>query len=302
MAEDILLNFGKTTGVDVSGDLEQLRKLGGNPDAIKKWAAGHAMEADKLLPKFETMILGGSIQRQGFDPLTGQPVAPGQTFKTTMTPGQAAQLQQSERHFQANQNKPIFSAEMGGFVVPPSAGKEASLIPVAGGKGKPLTEAQGNATGFGMRMAEANKIITDLEEKGKKDTGLLRTGVTGAVSSVPLIGEALGKGSDNVFNVLPSILGGLSEDQQKVLQARVNFITAIMRKESGAVISPTDFATAEKTYFPAAGDSAAVVKQKQQARQTAIKAMETAAGPGAAEIKSIGSAQQGKTGATVSNW
>jgi len=46
-------------------------------------------------------------------------------------------------------------------------------------------------------------------------------------------------------------------------------------------ISPSEFTTAEKVYFPAPGDSAEIVKQKQQARNTAIKAMKIMAGKGA---------------------
>ena len=129
------------------------------------------------------------------------------------------------------------------------------------------------------------KILKNLENAGLKDTGLLRAGVSGAVGAIPLVGGSISKGVDNVFNVLPSIMGGLSEDQQKTLQARVNFITAVLRKESGAAISPSEFETAEKNYFPAPGESAAVLKQKQNARQTAIKAMKVQAGPtGAPEI------------------
>jgi hypothetical protein len=102
---------------------------------------------------------------------------------------------------------------------------------------------------------------------------------------VPLIGETLAKGSDNIFNTLPSILGGLNERQQQTIQARVNFITAVLRKESGASISPTEFATAEKNYFPAPGESEKVVKQKQQAREMSINAMKIQAGPGAKFIQ-----------------
>lgn len=147
-----------------------------------------------------------------------------------------------------------------------------------------LTEGQAGATNFGIRMSEADKILSSLEGKGVKDTGLIRTGVSGIAGTVPLIGESLGKGVDNVFNVLPSIMGGLSREQQQTMQARVNFITAVLRKESGASISPSEFATAEKMYFPAAGDDAKAVQQKQQARQTAIRGMKIQAGPGAAEI------------------
>lgn len=157
--------------------------------------------------------------------------------------------------------------------------------PVMGKEAGKLTQDQGNATGFGMRMAQADAILKPLEASGLKNTGLIRSGVSGTFGATPFIGEALARGSDNIFNTLPTILGGLSEDQQKTVQARVNFVTAVLRKESGASISPTEFATAEKNYFPAPGDSAAVVKQKQDAREMAIKAMKIQAGPGAKFIQ-----------------
>lgn len=158
-----------------------------------------------------------------------------------------------------------------------------------------LTEGQGNATAYGMRMAQADSILKPLESEGLKNTGLIRSGVSGTLGATPLIGEALSRGTDNIFNALPTVLGGLNEDQQKTVQARVNFITAVLRKESGASISPTEFATAEKNYFPSPGDSEKVVKQKQDARDMAIKAMKLQAGPGA---KYIG----GQTGVTSSGW
>ena len=92
-------------------------------------------------------------------------------------------------------------------------------------------------------------------------------------------------------------MGGLSPEQQQVLQARINFITAILRKESGAAIGASEFATAEKNYFPKPGDDAAAIAQKQQARRTAIRAMEIQAGPGAKQMGGSG----GVPGASANN-
>ncbi|CAB5222654.1 hypothetical protein UFOVP378_19 [uncultured Caudovirales phage] len=153
--------------------------------------------------------------------------------------------------------------------------------PVMGKNVGSLTEGQGNSVTYGLRMKQSDDILKPLENAGLKDTGKIRSGVSGTLGAVPLIGEALARGSDNIFNTLPGILGGLSPEQQKVIQARTNFITAILRKESGASISPTEFATAEKNYFPAPGDPEEVVRQKQASREAAIKGMKISAGPGA---------------------
>jgi hypothetical protein len=88
-----------------------------------------------------------------------------------------------------------------------------------------------------------------------------------------------------MMNPLPGFMGGPSSEQQQVDQARRNFITAVLRKESGAAISPAEFSNEEKKYFPQAGDTADVIAQKQAARNLAIQAMTVQAGPqGARQI------------------
>jgi hypothetical protein len=164
-----------------------------------------------------------------------------------------------------------------------------AAAPAAGtplrGKGTALTETQSNATAFGMRMKEANSILTTLEQAGVKNTGLI-SGVAGSiVGVVPLIGDKLTGMTESVFNVLPRIMGGLSPEQQQVAQARLNFITANLRKESGATLLPSEFITEEKKYFPKPGDDETVIAQKQKARNLALKAMEIQAGPGAKNIQ-----------------
>ena len=176
-----------------------------------------------------------------------------------------------------------------------------AAAPAAGtplrGKGTALTETQSNATAFGMRMKEANSILTTLEQAGVKNTGLI-SGVTGSiVGVVPLIGDKLTGITESVFNVLPQIMGGLSPEQQQVAQARLNFITANLRKESGATLLPSEFITEEKKYFPRPGDDATVIAQKQKARNLALKAMEIQAGPGAKNIQQYQTGVAGGGGA-----
>jgi hypothetical protein len=160
---------------------------------------------------------------------------------------------------------PVASAGMPGERVP------ATVTPLRG-KGTAMTESQSNATAYGMRMKEANAILEDLSKKGVLKGAL--------VEGIPLVGESLGK-------VLPSVLGGTSEAQQQVNQAKSNFITAVLRKESGAVISDSEFDREDKKYFPQVNDSPAVIKQKENARKLAIKAIETQAGPGAKSIQQL---------------
>jgi len=250
-------------------------------------------------PKPEKIDLGGKVVTIDINPNSP-------TFKKQITEAAKTMTEYEKGHLATQQSQAAtaaarlkFERENPGLEIKELA--DGSLVginkrtgastPITGANGKPvagaakpLTEGQGSSVAYGMRMAEADKILKDLEGKGSKDTGLLRAGVSGTVGAIPLIGESMSKGVDNVFNALPSIMGGLSPEQQKTMQARINFITAVLRKESGASISPSEFATAEKNYFPAPGEGADVLKQKQKARETAIKAMKVQAGPGAGEI------------------
>lgn len=151
--------------------------------------------------------------------------------------------------------------------------------PLAGGK--PLTESQSNATAFGMRAKEANAIITQLEKQGITNTGLTRATIAGTVGATPFIGENLASAANNLLNFTAS------PEQQKTRQARQNFITAVLRKESGATIKPEEFAVEEEKYFPTINDSKQVIEQKQKARELAIKALEVQAGPGKRQIEQL---------------
>ena len=126
-----------------------------------------------------------------------------------------------------------------------------------------------------MRMQSANDIL----DKLAKETDLLGQNIVrpAVVAGVPYVGESLAQN-------LPSFLGGSSGKQQQVQQAKTNFITAVLRKESGAAIGKDEFTTEDKKYFPQPNDSDAVIKQKENARKLAIQAMRIQAGPGAKNI------------------
>jgi hypothetical protein len=160
--------------------------------------------------------------------------------------------------------------------------REKLAAELGGGK---LNDEQGKAVGFGTRAKEASAILNKLETEGVKDIGKTRAGIGALVGMTPLIGEKLEQNVISGANVLPSYLGGPNEQQQATLQARKNFATAILRKESGASISPTEFADVNRIYFPEPGDDATIVRQKQRARDLAIKSLEVQAGPGARFIK-----------------
>lgn len=129
---------------------------------------------------------------------------------------------------------------------------------------KPMTEFQGKAALYGTRAAQSDKVLKALEDK---------ISVTG-LSAAQTLGTA--------GNFL------MSSEQQRVSQAQRDFVNAVLRQESGAVISDAEFANAKKQYFPAPGDDKNVLAQKRANRQLAIQGFARMSGPkGAVDIKAI---------------
>lgn len=161
--------------------------------------------------------------------------------------------------------------------VMPSAASPMSVVPGAPNAPAPvrfgpkstaenLTEAQGKATGFALRAKQASDILDIVGKDGKVQPGALKR----VGESVPLVGEGLGT-MLNFTQTAP---------QQQVEQAQRAFVNAILRQESGAAINESEFVNAKKQYFPQPGDSREVIEQKRLNRETAVRSLEVAAGPG----------------------
>ena len=137
--------------------------------------------------------------------------------------------------------------------------------------GRPLTEAQAKGTLFATRAAAADQVLNDIGQGGKVQPGILKR----AGESLPFVGESVGA----MLNVTQS------PQQQQVEQAQRDFVNAILRQESGASISPSEFANAQRQYFPQPGDSPQVIAQKAANRRNAVAGLTVQAGPGMQRIQ-----------------
>lgn len=154
--------------------------------------------------------------------------------------------------------------------------RQGNITPVQGfgpksGASKPLTDTQAKALLFGSRMQEADKILGNMADRGVDRPGGIKQIAEGT-------GRVLGLGTDSAGGALSGIAGSLtnwtqSEDQQSVEQAQRDFVNAVLRRESGAAISPSEFESAQKQYFPAVGDSDQVKAQKAKNRKIAIQGL-----------------------------
>lgn len=124
-----------------------------------------------------------------------------------------------------------------------------SLVPTTKGNA-----GQQTAGGYAIRINDANKTIANLEGK--------------------FVGA-----NDYITSSQYYPNWAKSGDRQKFEQASRNFINSVLRKESGAAISESEFENAKQQYIPQPGDSADVLAQKKQNRETALQGMISAAGP-----------------------
>lgn len=115
----------------------------------------------------------------------------------------------------------------------------------------PMNEGQAKAAGFADRLVEASPML---------DT------------TPPSVGTS-------ILSDLPGGNFALTPEQQSFLQAERNFINAVLRRESGAVISDEEFSNARKQYIPQPGDSAKVLEQKRRNRETVQRSFMRDAGP-----------------------
>lgn len=145
-------------------------------------------------------------------------------------------------------------------------------------KDQPLTEFQGKSTGFGLRAQNASKIIDSVGEDGKIQPSLFKQ----------VVGDGM---LGTVANALQS------PAQQQVDQAQRDFVNAVLRQESGAAVSNSEFENAKRQYFPQPGDSPDVIAQKRANRETSIKAFSISAGPGAKNFN--GMQQSGAAGDAI---
>lgn len=126
-----------------------------------------------------------------------------------------------------------------------------------------ITDAQTLAAGFARRMEQAEQIFKNLSQAGYSRGSKME-----ALRSMggPIAMTEMGKQQD---------------------QAERNFVTAVLRKESGAAISKSEEESERQKYFERAGDSPAVIQQKAMARAQAIENMKASAGPAYGRVPKV---------------
>lgn len=128
-----------------------------------------------------------------------------------------------------------------------------------GGASPKLTEGQGKDIGFYTRGAQANDGLSGLESEltnwGQQNAGAIPLGLGNYVRT--------------------------PEFRQAKVEAD-NFLTALLRKDTGAAITDNEFELYGPMFLPVPGDDAATIALKRQKRATALLALRS--GLGTADI------------------
>jgi hypothetical protein len=113
-----------------------------------------------------------------------------------------------------------------------------------------FNQQQSLAAEFANRMIAADQAIDRVSGEGFQGNEMTR-------GDIPVVGGVL-RGSR----------------ERRYDQAVDDFITAVLRRESGAAISAAEFETAYRQYFPSLGDDPATIEQKRALRQRQIQNMQ----------------------------
>ena len=125
----------------------------------------------------------------------------------------------------------------------------------------PLTEGQKRQANFAIRMENALRQLEDLEDSGFNPVNLYDI----AVNNLPFVPDAVER-----------LLSSPKYKQYE--RAKLDFSTAQLRQETGAVINDSEIVWINKTYFPEFGDDPGTMLAKRQARRDAYAGMKGQAG------------------------
>ena len=156
-------------------------------------------------------------------------------------------------------------------------GVAAGQIDTKTGKVQPINPPSG-MTVFGpngnpiVQTGPGQKPFTE----GQSKSVTYATRAKGALPTLDSFGDALTSFSQTAAGAVPMNLGRLAQtpEFQQAQQAGDEFLQAVLRKDTGAAITPAEMDEYGRTYLPQPGDTPEVLAQKKDARARAVQAME----------------------------
>ncbi|WP_166015787.1 MULTISPECIES: hypothetical protein [Chelativorans] len=163
--------------------------------------------------------------------------------------------------------------------------QQAGLVPgtpeynefmISGGRGGTSLSIGPDGT---VQFSQGN-AARPLTEAQSKDA-VYATRAEGALGTLDQFDTALTSASERVAEYDPTgvVRGMQSEEFQKAQQAGLEFLQAILRKDTGAAIAKEELDQYGRTYLPQPGDGPAVLEQKRMARRRALEALKAGMAP-----------------------
>jgi hypothetical protein len=235
------------------------QKLFGNPKEGKKYTD---IQTDKAGNTF-----GLNTETNQFEQLPGAKMATENWSAPYKVGGESLQRNSNTGEIRKVSGTADGDKAPAGYTWSTDAKGQKTLTSIPGGPAdKTLSpnKEQSDAYTYSTRMESADKIINSLE--GKYDPFSINIKTSGKTALIP--------GGETAANKYL-----LNANDQKAEQAQRNFINAVLRRESGATIQPSEFDSANQQYFNQPGDSPEVKAQKKANRREAIEGLKRAAGP-----------------------
>lgn len=207
-----------------------------------------------------------------------------------------AMLPTSIQEFNYGQENPGFMA----FVNSKNAGPNLSVTYDANGKpvisygkdsGTKLTEAQSRAALFATRASQAGENL-DKVLASPYGQNLGTIDLTNAADYMAGMSKPESPAGALVANAITTPEG------RQMYQAANSFLTAIVRPDSGAALTPDEWLIYGRIFLPMPGDDQATLLQKAQSRKTATLALKAISNGGADQIVEMLAAN----GAPVPAW
>lgn len=221
---------------------------------LQHWKMQASLGADKLIqqtmPDANARLNSDtSIKTNALNNATTQR---GQNMTSATAAAGQAQAARQFNTTQENSKGQVVQTDNGPVLINTRTGAGTQVLgpdgqPLAGVT-KPLNDSQSKALLFGSRMQASQDGLAKLAKEG--------TTTSVPMSRAPLIGGLINAASGN--------------NNQMLDQYKRDFMTAVLRRESGASISDGEYDNADKQYFPQQGDGPGVIAQKARNRDLAI--------------------------------
>lgn len=287
MGAQAIAKLGEHTGEDMTDEIAEYNAL---PDdnAKRQWAAGHAVEADKMLPEGGDVDLGDKTVFTNRNRITGE-VTPVGSMAQGMKPGEQQRLDQGERRLSALEERGLGAPSLtevvdptdpkymlridakayrGGGVGSPGVVGRSGKEPVSAGKEMQTQEGKSSVD---TQVASLRDLYTQLQKNG---------GITDTTNSA-MGNVSAGAGSSGIGQAAGRLFGTQNQSlRNQIAQSRPLLLQAI-KSATGMSAKQMDSNVELKMYLAAATDPTLDVQANLKALDNLSKLYGLGGTPGA---------------------